>query len=76
MNEELLACPKGPTAGVPAGIDVNKQQKKFRDTMSREDRQEWAEEYDSEYQVFLDHGTFKLVSPEPSAKVTEYKVTN
>jgi hypothetical protein len=50
--------------------------------MSSEDQQQWAEAYDSEYQGFLDHGTLKLVRPEPGAKVisttmrTEYKVTN
>ncbi len=37
MKEELLAGPEGPTAGVPAGIDVNKPPKNFRDAMSREE---------------------------------------
>ncbi len=79
MKEELLAGQEGATAGVPAGIDVNKPPKNFSDSMSREDRQEWAEAYDSEYQGFLDHGTLKLVRPAPGAKVigtitrTEYK---
>jgi hypothetical protein len=82
MKEELLAGPEGATAGVPAGIDVNKPPKNFWDAMSREDRQQWAEAYDSEYQGFLEHGTLKLVRPESGAKVvgtttrTEYKVTN
>ena len=68
--------------GVPAGIDVNKQPKNFRDAMSREDRQEWAEAYDSEYQGFLEHGTLKMVRLEQGDKKlgtttrTEYKVTN
>ena len=69
MKEELLAGPEGPAAGVPAGIDVNKPPKKFRDAMSREDRQEWAEAYDSEYQGFLRNGTLKLVLPAPGAKI-------
>ena len=47
--------------GVPAGIDVNKPPNNFRDAMSREDRQEWAEAYDSEYQGFLEHWTLKIV---------------
>ena len=55
MKEELVTSPKGPVTGVPAGIDVNKQPKKFRDAMSRDDRQEWAEAYDSEYQGFREH---------------------
>jgi hypothetical protein len=66
---------------VPAGKDVTKPPKNFRDAMSREDRQEWADAYDSEYQGFYDHGTLKVVRPEPGAKVigtttrTEYKPT-
>ena len=38
--------------------------------MSREDSQEWAEAFESEYhwQGFYDHGTLK-VRPEPGAKV-------
>ena len=66
--------------GVPAGIDVNKPPKNFRDAMSREDRQEWAEAYDSEYQGFLEHGTLKIVRLKPGDKIlgtttrTEYKV--
>ncbi len=82
MKDELLAAPEGPVAGVPAGVDVNKPPKNFRDAMNREDLQEWAEAYDSEYQGFVEHGTLKLVRPEPGAKIigtttrTEYKVIN
>ena len=39
MKEELVTRPEGPVTGVPAGIDVNKPPKNFRDAMSREDRQ-------------------------------------
>ena len=52
MKEELVTSTEGLVTGVPAGIDVNKPPKNFRDEMSREDRQEWAEAYDSEYQGF------------------------
>ena len=82
MKDELLAEPEGSVAGVPVGIDVNKPPNIFRDAMSREDGQEWAEAYDSEYQGFLKHGALQLVWPEQGAKVigtttrTEYKVTN
>ena len=55
MKEELVTSPEGPVTGVPAGIDVNKPPKNFRDAMSSEDRLEWAEAYDSEYQGFLEH---------------------
>ena len=61
MKEELVTSPEGPVTGVPAGIDVNKPPKNFRDATSREDRQAWAEAYDSEYQGFLEHGTLKIV---------------
>ena len=50
--------------------------------MQRVDRQEWAEAYDAEYQGFLEHGTLKIVRPEPGVKIlgtttrTEYKVVN
>ena len=54
MKEELVTRPEALVTGVPAVIDVNKQPKNFRDAMSREDRQEWAEAYDSEYQGFLE----------------------
>ena len=37
MKEELVTRPEGPVTGVPAGIDVNKPPKSFRDAMSRED---------------------------------------
>ena len=82
MKEELVTRPVGLVTGVPAGIDVNtgKPPKNFfRDAMSREDRQEWAEAYDSEYQGFLEHGTLKIVRLEPGDKIfsattrTEYK---
>ncbi len=35
--------------GLPGNIDPTKPPKNFRDAMSREDRQEWAEEYDAEH---------------------------
>ena len=47
MKEELVTSPEGLVTGVPAGIDVSKPPKNFRDAMNREDRQEWAEAYDS-----------------------------
>ncbi len=76
---------EGSVCGVPAGIDVTKPPKNFRDairTLRREDHKELAEAYDSEYQGFYDHGTLQVVHPEPGAKVigtitrTEYKVVN
>jgi hypothetical protein len=63
MKEDLPTDPEGSVGGVPAGVDVTKPPKNFRDAMSREDRQEWAEAYDSEYQGFYDHWTLKVVRP-------------
>ena len=40
MKEELVTGPEGSVTGVPAGIEMNKPPKNFRDAMSREDRQE------------------------------------
>ena len=34
MKEELVTSPEGPVTGIPAGIDVNKPPKKFRDAMN------------------------------------------
>ncbi len=82
IKEDLPTDPEGSVGGVPAGIDVTKSPKNFRDAMRREDRQEWAEAYEGEYQGFYDHGTLKVVRLEPGAKVigtttrTEYKVVN
>ena len=70
------------TKGLPGNIDPNKPPKNFKDAMQRIDRQEWAEAYDAEYQGFLEHGTLKIVRPEPGVKIlgtttrTEYKVVN
>ena len=60
-------------AGMLAGVDVNKPPKNFRDAMNREDRQEWAEAYDSEYQGFFEHGTLNLVRPELSVLKSHFK---
>ena len=82
MKEELVAGPEGSVTGVPAGIDVNKPPKNFRDAMSRVDRQERTEAYDSEYQGFLKQETLKIVRLEPADKIlgtttrTDYMVTN
>ncbi len=67
--------------GLPDSIDPNKPQG-YRDAMQREDRQQWAEAYDKEYQGFIEQGTLKIARPEKGAKVVDtttradYKVTN
>jgi hypothetical protein len=67
MKEDLPPGQEWSAGRVPAGIDVTKPPKNFQDAMRREDCQEWAEAYDSEYQGFYDHGTITH---------TEYKVVN
>ena len=82
MKEELVTSPEGQVTGLPAGIDVDKPPKNFRDAMSREHRHEWAEAHGSEYQGFIEHGTLKIVRLKPGDKIlgtttrTEYKVIN
>ncbi len=68
--------------GLPGIIDPTNPPKNFRDAMSREDRQEWAEAYDAEHQGFYEHQTLSISRPEPGAKILgtttrkEYKTVN
>jgi hypothetical protein len=43
--------------GLPRNIDPTKPTKNFRDAMSRENSQEWAEAYGAEHQGFYEHQT-------------------
>jgi hypothetical protein len=45
--------------GLPGNIDPTKPPKNFRDAMSREDSQEWAEAYDAEHQGFHEHKHYR-----------------
>ena len=82
MEQEPTPVQDGRVRGLPCNIYPNRPPKNFRDAMSREDRQEWAEAYASEHQGFFEHKTLKIVRPEPGAKIlgtttrTEYKVVN
>jgi hypothetical protein len=56
MEAERVNTPvDGPSRvkGLPDSIDPNKPPSNYRDAMRREDRQEWAEAYDKEYQGSL-----------------------
>jgi hypothetical protein len=73
MEAELVNTPvDGPSTvkGLPDSIDPNKPPRNYRDAMRREDRQEWAEAYDKEYQGFIEQGTLKIARPE-GAKVLD-----
>jgi hypothetical protein len=85
MEAELVSTPVGKPSrvkGLPDSIDPSKPPRNYRDAMQREDRQEWAEAYDKEYQGFIEQGTLKIAKPEKGAKVldtttrADYKVTN
>jgi hypothetical protein len=82
MESQLPGGGHSGTKGLPSNIDPNNPPKNFKDAMRRVDRQEWAEAYDKEYQGFLEHGTLKIVRPEPGVKIlgtttrAEYKVVN
>ncbi len=50
--------------------------------MSRDDKQEWAEEYEKEYRGFKERNAFKIARPRPGVKINdtltrlEYKEDN
>jgi hypothetical protein len=51
--------------GLPRKIDLTKPPKNFRDAISREDCQEWAEAYDAEHQGFYEHQTLMISRRQP-----------
>ncbi len=54
----------------------------YKDAMSREDRQSWAEAHDKEYSGFKERNAFKIIRPEKGIKMhdtltrLEYKEDN
>jgi hypothetical protein len=85
MEAELVNTPVGVPSRVnrlPRSIDPNKPPRNYREAMQREDRQEWVEAYNKEYQGFIEQGTLINARPEKGAKVLDittranYKVTN
>ncbi len=66
MEVELVNTPVGGPSRVnelPDSIDPNKPLRNYRNAMRREDRQEWAEAYDKDYQGFIEQGTLKIARP-------------
>ncbi len=60
-KDEARVEPFGSTMkGLPGNIDPTKPPKNFRDAMSREDSQEWAETYDAQHQGFYEHQTLTI----------------
>ena len=68
--------------GLPPSIDPDRPPKNYKDAMSREDKQEWAEAYNKEYQGFMERKAFRVVRPEKGIRIhdtltrVEYKEDN
>ena len=68
--------------GLLTSINPDRPPKNYKDAMSREDKQDWAEAYDKEYRGFMERKAFKVVRPEKGIKVhdtltrLEYKEDN
>ncbi len=68
--------------GLPPCIDPDRPPKNFKDAMSRDDKREWAEAYNNEYQDFKERNAFKVVSPDKGIRIhdtltrPEYKEDN
>jgi len=68
--------------GLPQSVDPDRPPKNYKDAMSREDKQDWAEAYDKEYRGFMERKAFKVVRPEKGIKIhdtltrLEYKEDN
>ena len=57
--------------GLPTSVNPDRPPKNYKDAMSREDKQDWAEAYDKEYRGFMERKAFnlKVVRPEKGIKV-------
>ena len=55
--------------GLPQSVDPDRPPKNYKDAMSREDKQDWAEAYDKEYRGFMERNAFKVVRPEKGIKI-------
>ena len=78
----FAGIPHRTLKGLPTSIDPDRPPKNYKDAMSREDRQEWAEAYAKEYRGFMERDAFKVVRPEKGIKIhdtltrLEYKEEN
>ncbi len=68
--------------GLTPFIDPDRPPKNFKDSMSQDDKQEWAEAYNKEYQGFKERNAFKVVRPDKGIEIhdtltrLEYKEEN
>ena len=55
--DEQIACIAGIShrtlKGLPTSVNPDRPPKNYKDAMSREDKQDWAEAYDKEYRGFI-----------------------
>ena len=65
----FAGIPHRTLKGLPTSIDPDQQPKNYKDAMSREDRQSWAEAYDKEYSGFKERNAFKIIRPEKCIKI-------
>jgi hypothetical protein len=57
--------------GLDPRIYPDNPPRNFRDAMKALDTQAWAEAYNSEYLGFVERGVFKVVKPEPGARIQD-----
>ena len=57
--------------GLPISVDPDRPHKNYKDAMSREDKQDWAQAYDKEYRGFMERKAFKVVRPGKGIKVLD-----
>ncbi len=68
--------------GLPAGIDLDRPPKNFKEAMACPDREQWAKAYQKEHQGFKDRNVLSVVKLPQAAKVLgtttrlEYKIDN
>ncbi len=63
QQAHFAGIPHHTLKGLPTSFESYWLPKNYKDAMSREDRQSWAEAYDKENREFKDRNAFKIVRP-------------
>ncbi len=63
QQAHFAGVPHCTLKGLPTSVDPDRQAKNYKDAMTREDRQSWAEAYDKEYCGFKEPNAFNIVRP-------------
>ena len=69
QRAHFAGIPHSTLKGLPTSIDPDRPPKNYKDAMSREDLQSWAEAYDKEYCGFKERYAFKIIRPEKGIKI-------